>query len=97
MPLTNKQLDDICLINRHNFDGPLSAKACRYCCVDDLDSTKFYCAKKTSKKASIDTEVKEQLEKWKKSGADPKIQGCALGDNCPGYPVLKYVDQGYDV
>jgi len=64
---------------------------------DDSDSTKWYCAKKTGNKAIIDDQVREFYKKMSDSSKDPKKQGHPLGDNCVGYPVLKFVEQGYDV
>tara|TARA_Y100000034_G_scaffold136518_1_gene213544 strand:- start:5656 stop:5934 length:279 start_codon:yes stop_codon:yes gene_type:complete len=89
--LSKKQLEHVCLLREGNF------KTCRYCVEDDQDSTKWYCVKKTANKAVIDNEVQEYHKKMVDSGKDPKKQGFPLGDNCAGYPVLKYVEQGYDV
>ena len=88
--LSKKQVQDICLFQQGNY------KTCRYCAVDELDPSKFYCLKQSSKKAITDAEVKEFLKKMKKSNQDPTNQGLPLGDNCQGYPILKYIEQGYD-
>jgi arabinogalactan endo-1,4-beta-galactosidase len=67
---------------------------CRYAAQDDSDPTKWYCLKLSSKKAEIDDETKDFLKDAKKKGIDPKT--APLGDNCSGYPILKYKEQGYD-
>jgi len=91
MALSKKQTEDICLQTLSNH------KTCRYLAQDDLDSKKFYCLKKSVKKAIADTEVGEFMGKMKKAGQDPNAQGLPLGDNCTGYPIMGYLEQGYDV
>ena len=88
--LSKKHVKDICLYHSANY------KTCRYCAVDELDSSKFYCLKQSSNKVIADAEIKDFLKKMKKANQDPKNHGLPLGDNCPGYPILKYVEQGYD-
>jgi hypothetical protein len=88
MPLSLKQLKDVCLI----YSG--TSNKCRYLAQDDSDSTKWYCLKQSSKKAEIDDETKEYLKDSKKKGLGSKAT--PLGDNCAGYPILKYKEQGYD-
>jgi hypothetical protein len=88
--LSKKHLDKYCL--------PYGAHLrCHYLAEDDNNSTKFYCLKKSNKKTIVDKELKEVLELLKKKGNDPKKQGIPLGNNCPGYFLLKNVQQGYDV
>jgi hypothetical protein len=53
--------------------------------------------KQSSKKAEIDDETNDFLKDVKKKGIDPRKQGTPLGDNCSGYPILRYIKQGYDV
>jgi len=90
MALSLKQLQDVCLFNSGNY------KRCRYLAQDDLDPTKWYCVKKSSKKEEIDDEASIFLAELKKKNMDPRKQGVPLGDNCSGYPILKHVIQGYD-
>jgi len=90
MPLSLKQLQDVCML----YNG--SSKRCRYLAQDDTDHNKWYCYKKTSKKADIDDEVLEFLKELKKKGMDPKRQSIPFGDNCAGYLPLKTLEQGYD-
>jgi hypothetical protein len=87
MPLSLKQLRDVCLL----YSG--TSKKCRYLAQDDTDSSKWYCLKQSSKKSEIDDETKEYLKDTKKKN-DSKV--IPLGDNCSGYPILKYKEQGYD-
>jgi hypothetical protein len=90
MPLSLKQLQDVCLLYSGNY------KRCRYLAQDDTDSTKWYCLKKSSKRSDIDDETYEFLKELKKKGLDASKQGIPLGDNCDGFPILKHIDQGYD-
>jgi hypothetical protein len=90
MPLSLKQLNDVCLFPNTNY------KRCRYLGQDDIDGSKWYCMKKTAKRAEIDDESNEYLADCHKKGIDPRSQSVPLGDNCPGYPILKTIEQGYD-
>ncbi len=90
MPLTQKQLRDVCLIHQGH-------RQCRYLAADDLNWGKWNCLKKTPSKKVIDDEVKDTLAQLKKQGQDYRKHGVPVGDNCSGYPLLKIIDQGYDV
>lgn len=88
--LSLKQLRDVCLTGQ-------GSKQCRYLRPDDQDYQKYYCMKKKpTDRRKIDTKVSEYLHDCKKRSLDPDAQGHPLGDNCEGYPVLKYIEQGYD-
>lgn len=83
MTLTAKHLNDICLINHAD-----KSKTCRYLCRDDLHENKWHCRKlRPSEKKKID----KIADNYSGRGSVP------LGDNCPGYPLLRHIDQGYDV
>jgi len=89
MPLSLKQVNDICL----SWHGH---KQCRYLATGDDGSQQ--CMKLVQKeKNRIDKEVRELREKAKANGQDVKGFNRALGDNCQGYVVLRYLKQGYDV
>lgn len=88
--LSQKQLKDVCLM----YDGTYAK--CRYLAQDDSDYTKFYCLKKSPKGAEIDVELTEFVKETQKKGKDPLKANIALGDNCDGYPILKFLVQGYD-
>ncbi len=90
MPLSLKQLHDVCLLYSGDY------RRCRYLAQDDNDSSKWYCLKKNAKRQDIDDETQEFLKELKKKGTDPRKQGYPLGDNCTGYPILKHIEQGYD-
>jgi len=90
MPLSKKHLQDVCLL----YDG--TYKKCRYLAQDDADWSKWYCVKKSSKKQGIDIEVDDFIADARKKGKDPRKENIPLGDNCEGYPILKYIEQGYD-
>jgi hypothetical protein len=89
MALSEKQLKNVCL----RYGG---AKTCRY--LDEINYTTCVCLKLTGQKASIDAKVKDFTAKNKKNGQDISMLGvpCGDGGNCPGYPYLKTVKQGYD-
>lgn len=89
MPLSKKQLENVCLLNDKH-------KKCRYLAQDDIDVSKWFCMKKSSRKSEIDEEVDLIIKEFKSKNVDPKTQNMPLGDNCSGYPILKYLDQGYD-
>jgi hypothetical protein len=88
--LSKKHLQDVCLY----YDG--TYKKCRYLGQDDNDWNKYYCAKKSSKKAEIDVETEDFIRETKKKGKDPLKENIPLGDNCAGYPIMKFIEQGYD-
>lgn len=89
MPLSQKQLTDICLLHDNTH------KKCRYLAQDDNDWSKYYCLKKTTaKKNEIDVETDDFLRDMRKKGKDPYKENVPLGDNCEGYPILKYIEQG---
>ena len=92
MSLSLKQLTDVCLANSGTAD------VCRYLKQDDTDYDKWYCLKhKVADKTRIDDKVSEHIRDCRKQGVDPADAGHPLGDNCDGYPLLKYKSQGYDV
>lgn len=92
MPLSNKQLQDVCML----YCG--DSRQCRYLAEDDDNSSKWYCLKKRkSDKDRIDQRINQFVADCARKKIDPKSQNIPLGDNCAGYPVLKIIDQGYDV
>lgn len=85
MSLSRNQLENICLL-RHGDERNI----CRYLGNDELDESVWVCRKlHQSSKSRIDSEA----ESAKLRGD----RGVPLGDNCPGYPLLRNVTQGYDV
>lgn len=90
MPLSLKQIQDVCLIYSND------SRKCKYLAQDDSNPSVWYCLKKSSKKSEIDDETNDYINDLKKKGQDPKKQGTPLGDNCDGYPILRYIKQGYD-
>jgi hypothetical protein len=92
MTLTKNQLKDVCLLNES------SHKTCRYLRNDDLDPVKWYCCKlRDHEKIKIDSRVKQFLKDCKDRNIDPKTLNIPMGNNCEGYPLLKIIEQGYDV
>ena len=90
MPLSKKHLQDVCLLNSGNYNR------CRYLAQDDNDYSKWYCLKKSQKKAEIDIETSDFVRDSRKKGQDPRKANIPLGDNCGGYPIMKYIEQGHD-
>ena len=89
--LSAKQQQDVCMIWSGGSDQ------CRYAKQDKQDPSKWYCMKKIkTEKATIDSNVADFVTDCRKNGLDPAASGAALGDNCAGYPLLKYIEQGYD-
>ena len=89
MPLSRKHLQDVCLL----YGGH---KRCRYLAQDDNDWSKYYCVKRGPKKQEIDDEIDELVGDMQMKGQDPRKANIPLGDNCSGYPILKFIEQGYD-
>ena len=91
MPLSNKQLQDVCML----YCG--DHRQCRYLAEDDNDHSKWYCLKKKkTDKDKIDKRMAQFVKDCAQKGIDPKSQNIPMGDNCAGYPVLKVIQQGYD-
>ena len=87
--LSSNHLKDVCLINE-------TSQQCRYLAEDEVDPLKMYCLKKSSKAKEVDIEVEEFLYEMRRRGHDPKKENTPLGNNCSGYPILLYKEQGYD-
>ena len=91
MALSLKQLQDVCLL--YDQEGQ-----CRYLRQDVQTYDKWYCVKqKKIEKAKVDNKVDEMMLDCAQKGIDPSDTGVPFNDNCDGYPILKYVEQGYDV
>lgn len=88
--LSKKHLEKYCLPHG-------SSLCCHYLARDDSQPDRYYCLKKSNKKAVVDKELKEVLDLLKRKGSDPHKQGIPLGNNCPGFLLLKNVLQGFDV
>jgi len=89
MGLSDKQLQDVCLIHGHP-----RASQCRYLDVEDDACT---CKKLTSAKSDIDDEVDAYLQEMKAKNIDPYKQDAPVGDNCSGFLPLRHLTQGYDI
>ncbi len=90
MPLSKKQLSDVCLSNG-------GVNKCRYLSAVAGTWGQYECLKLSGQKKVIDGEVLDTLAKLKAHGQDPTKQKAPLGDNCQGYPLLRHITQGYDV
>jgi len=89
--LSLKQLQDVCLCHDGTFER------CRYLEQDEDDWSTFFCVKLVPKKrADIDEQIDQFVEKCHKLGKDPTKENIPLGDNCKGYLKLRAVQQGYD-
>lgn len=89
--LSLKQLQDICLVSDTSY------QKCRYLSQDETDYTKWYCLKRSPKAADIDSELDDFVRDSNKKGRNPLNDNVPLGDNCAGYPILRHIQQGYDV
>lgn len=90
MPLTNKQLNDVCLLGQGH-------RSCRYLSPDDQSWGKYHCIKLSVQKKVCDEEAADTRAKMLANGQDVRKQGVPMGDNCSGYPLLRIIDQGYDL
>jgi len=88
--LSKKQLQDVCLFNDKSHNK------CRYLSQDDNDYTKYYCLKKNSEAQAIDKEVNSFIRECNRKGKNPYAENVPMGNNCKGYPLLKFIEQGYD-
>lgn len=88
--LSKKHLDDVCLF----YDQ--THRKCRYLSQDEMDYNKFHCLKLSSEAAEIDEEIDEFIAECKSKGRNPYKEDLPLGDNCPGYLILRNIEQGYD-
>lgn len=89
--LSLKQLKDICLID------DLTHRRCRYLTQDDTDRSKFYCMKMSAKAKKIDEEIDSYMHTMNIKGKSIYNDNLPFGDNCHGYPLLRHIEQGYDV
>lgn len=89
--LSLKQIEHVCL------GGDNTHRRCRYFSQDENDHTKFYCLKLCSKANDIDEEINSYLTECQKRNKNPLDENFPLGDNCAGYPILRHIEQGYDV
>lgn len=87
--LSEKHVQDVCL-----FDG-ISPDCCRYCDYD-AEADCFHCVKLTPAKGRIDKRLAEIMEEADQNGVNIYDTGEAVGDNCPGFPFLRHVKQGFD-
>lgn len=86
MTLSKKHVENICLL----YQG---TACCRYLGPDDVFPYKFHCLKhKSELKKKIDEVVDKSL-----ASTDPAHKSAPTGNNCSGYPILKNIEQGYDV
>jgi hypothetical protein len=91
MTLSNNQLKHVCLLQESSY------KTCRYLKNDDLEPSKWYCCKlRDVEKKKTDTRIRQFIKDCKDRGLDPKTVNVFMGDNCGGYPLLKFIEQGYD-
>ena len=93
MALTENQSKHRCLA----YGG---ARRCRYLENDRTNWRLFHCLKQVpARKRAIDKKVAKFMAEQRQHGHDPfqGYQACGDGGNCPGYPYLPTVQQGYDV
>lgn len=71
---------------------PDPTKTCRYLVNDEIDMHKWYCQKlRPEVKSVVDATISASSRKSRAR------LGIPSGDNCPGYPLLKHIDQGFDI
>jgi hypothetical protein len=84
MTLSNKHLEDICLLNSSD-----ASKVCRYLRNDEFNQNNWYCQK-------LQPKVKSKIDSSLVVIRKGKRREIPAGDNCHGYPLLKHIKQGYD-
>jgi hypothetical protein len=88
MTLTSRHLAEVCMQGCHD-----AGLTCRYLRNDEIDESKWYCQKLQPEiKSRIDRDVNAVLESIRR----PEKIKMPCGDNCAGYPLLKYIPQGFD-
>jgi hypothetical protein len=85
--LTRDHLSSYCL----PYGGSLR---CRYLAEDENRISRFFCLKKSNKKKIVDAELDEIIKTLQNKGKDIGKQGIPLGNNCPGFILLKNKKQG---
>ncbi len=86
MTISARPLIDICLLGCQD-----RSKTCRYLKNDELEEGKWYCQKlQPQAKARIDVTIESFVRR-------SHMTVVSTGDNCEGYPVLKHIQQGYDI
>lgn len=88
--LSKNQLNNVCLVGQ-------GYKCCRFLAQDDNDWTKHYCIKTTGRRKEIDKFTEKHIKECSDSKTDVTQSNIPLGDNCTGYPIMKYIEQGYDI
>lgn len=87
MTISNRHLGEVCLLHH-----PDATRTCRYLVNDELDDSKWYCQKLRGEvKRKIDDSLSDMSKKVRTR------MGVPSGDNCEGYPLLKHIEQGFDV
>ncbi len=91
MALSKNQVQHICLPNA-------GYQTCRYLSPDNTGyPIKYHCLRQTPQKKIIDEEVNDHLKQLKVKNLSYKNQNVPVGDNCSGYPLLRIIEQGYDI
>ena len=88
--LSLKQIKNVCLINDD------TGKKCRYLTGNYSNNQTYYVCMKLSdsNKKIIDEKVKIHADFYRHTKL---VKVPPLGDNCSGYKISLYVEQGYDV
>ena len=84
MPLSDLQVLHVCKMNAS------SSQTCRYLSEDIIVQGSFQCLKLTGQKLVIDEAVADYVSTSVSQDDVP------IGDNCPGYPVLRHAIVGFD-
>ena len=87
MPLTKLHVINICKKDQ-------GSDRCRYLEEDQLYVGIYQCLKLSSQRNAVDEEV-EDLKKNSRY-MSRNSNNTAVGDNCKGYPTLRYKQVGYD-
>ena len=85
MPLSDLQVLHVCKTSNS------TKSPCRYLSEDDIIQGAYQCLKLSAQKQFIDEAVSNYMHTNKFEDDVP------VGDNCPGYPILRHALVGFDV
>ena len=94
--LSEKQVEDVCLPFVCNANGGIMSSAqCRYCVFDYSGTTQCHKLSKSARD-NIDKKIEKLKQEAVTQGVSLDDIGEPTGDNCPGFPIMRYVEQGYN-
>jgi hypothetical protein len=84
MSISKNHLENVCLFRHQD-----KSEMCRYLANDELDESLWICRK-------LHCQSKKKIDSCVDSAILRGDRTVPSGDNCPGYPILRNITQGYD-